>query len=152
MAVGGQKTFGKKRIAFVAVWCVFTTRPESPGPGSSDMRCIPARLAALAIALFCSAAVYAQGQGLQLPRSSPDRDKTAALPTILDADRIEGVAGKDTRAQGNAILRRGDLSIRADSLIYHEENEDVEARGNVRLQRNGDRLSGPSLTYSLRDA
>jgi LPS-assembly protein len=116
------------------------------------MRCVPVRLAALAIALFCSAAVYAQGQGLQLPRSSVDRDKTAALPTILDADRIEGIAGKDTNAQGNAILRRGDLSIRADSLMYHEENEDVEARGNVRLQRNGDSLSGPSMTYSLRDA
>jgi len=116
------------------------------------MRCVPARLAALAIALFCSAAVYAQGQGLQLRRSSGDRDKSAALPTIVDADRIEGVAGKDTKAQGNAILRWGDLSIRADSLIYHEENEDVEARGNVRLQRNGDSLSGPSLTYSLRDA
>jgi LPS-assembly protein len=108
------------------------------------MRCVPVRLAALAIALFCSAAVYAQGQGLQLPRSSGVRDKT--LPTILDADRIEGIAGKDTKAQGNAILRRGDLSIRADSLMYHEENEEVEAHGNVRLQRNGDSLSGPSLT------
>jgi LPS-assembly protein len=116
------------------------------------MRCVPARLAVLAIALFCSAAVYAQGQGLQLRRSSEDRGKTPVLPTILDADRIEGVAGKDTKAQGSAILRRGDLSIRADSLIYHEENEDVEARGNVRLQRNGDSLSGPALTYSLRDA
>src|SRR3977135_4073692 len=139
-------------MSFVADLCRFCTRPESPGPGAPDMRCIPVRLAALAIALFCSAAVYAQGQGLQLRRSPENRDKTAVLPTILDADRIEGIAGKDTRAQGNAILRRGDLSIRADSLIYHEENEDVEARGNVRLQRNGDSLSGPSLTYSLRDA
>jgi LPS-assembly protein len=116
------------------------------------MRCVPARLTALAIALFCSATVYAQGQGLQLRRAPENRDKTAVLPTILDADRIEGVAGKDTRAQGNAILRRGDLSIRANTLMYHEENEDVEARGNVRLQRNGDSLSGPALTYSLRDA
>jgi LPS-assembly protein len=116
------------------------------------MRCVPARLTALAIALFCSATVYAQGQGLQLRRAPENRDKTAVLPTILDADRIEGVAGKDTRAQGNAVLRRGDLSIRANTLMYHEENEDVEARGNVRLQRNGDSLSGPALTYSLRDA
>src|SRR5258708_8320311 len=151
MAVGGQKTFGKKRIAFVAVWCVFTTRPESPGPGSSDMRCIPARLAALAIALFCSAAVYAQGQGLQLRRSSEDRDKTADLPTILDADRIEGVAGKDTKAQGNAILRRGGLSIRADSLIYHEQNENLETHHNLRLQHIAAPLIRPSLPYSLKN-
>ncbi|HYS56843.1 MAG TPA: LptA/OstA family protein, partial [Burkholderiales bacterium] len=74
------------------------------------------------------------------------------MPIILDADRIEGVAGKDTTAQGNASLRQGGLSIRADSLTYHEGNEDVEARGNVRLQRNGDTLKGPALRYSIRDA
>src|SRR5713101_7102523 len=116
------------------------------------MSCSPARRAALALALSCSAAVYAQGQGLQLRSPSEQRSKTGALPIILDADRIEGVAGKDTTAQGNARLRRGGLSIRADSLIYHEENEDVEARGNVRFQRNGDTLSGPALRYSIRDA
>src|SRR5713101_7928236 len=111
-----------------------------------------ARRAVLAIALSCSAAVYAQGQGLQLRGSSEERSKTGALPITLEADRIEGVAGKDTNAQGNARLRRGDLSIRAESLTYHEENEDVEARGNVRLQRNGDTLSGPALRYSIKDS
>ena len=90
-----------------------------------------ARRAVLAIALSCSAAVYAQGQGLQLRGSSQERSKTGALPITLEADRIEGVAGKDTNAQGNARLRRGDLSIRADSLTYHEENEDVEALKNL---------------------
>src|SRR6266571_1981148 len=116
------------------------------------MSCSSARCAALAIALSCSAAVYAQGQGLRLRGSSEERSKTGALPITLEADRIEGVAGKDTNAQGNARLRRGDLSIRADSLTYHEENEDVEARGNVRLQRNGDTLSGPALRYSIKDS
>src|SRR5436309_10733277 len=112
------------------------------------MSCSPARRAALALALFGSAAVYAQGQGLQLRSPSEER----ALPIIVDADRIEGVAGKDTTARGNASLRRGGLSIRADSLTYHEGNEEVEASGNVRLQRNGDTLKGPALRYSIRDA
>jgi LPS-assembly protein len=116
------------------------------------MSCSPARRAALALALSCSAAVYAQGQGLQLRSPSEQRSKTGTLPIILDADRIEGVAGKATTAQGNASLRQGGLSIRADSLTYHEEDEDVEARGDVRLQRNGDTLKGPALRYSIRDA
>src|SRR6267378_3437527 len=116
------------------------------------MSCSPARRAALALALSCCAVGYAQGEGLRPQRSSGQRPKTGALPITLDADRIEGVPGKDTTAQGNASLRRGDLSIRADSLTYHEENEDVEASGNVRLQRNGDTLSGPSLRYSIRDS
>ncbi len=112
----------------------------------------PACRAVLALALSCCAAVYAQGQGLQLRSPSEQRSKTGALPIILDADRIEGVAGEDTTAQGNASLRQGNLSIRADSLTYHEANEDVEALGSVRLQRNGDTLSGPSLRYSIKDA
>ena len=116
------------------------------------MSCSAARRAALALALSCSAAVYAQGQGLRPQSSSEQRSKTRALPITLDADRIEGVAGKDTTAQGNASLRRGDLSIRADSLTYHEGDENVEARGDVRLQRNGDTLKGPALRYSIRDA
>src|SRR5258708_22191841 len=56
------------------------------------------------------------------------------------------------RSQGNATLRRGSLSIRADSLKFREQNEDVEARGNVRLEREGDVLTGPALKYRVRDA
>src|SRR5216684_3355997 len=118
------------------------------------MSCPRARLAALAIALVCSAAVQAQGQGLQPRRSSekPSRATPGALPITLDADRLEGVPGEETTAQGNATLRRGSLSIRADSLKFREQNEDVEARGNVRLEREGDVLTGPALKYQLRDA
>src|SRR6266704_788547 len=116
------------------------------------MTCSLARRAALALALSCSAAVYAQGQGLWAPSASDQRPTTGASRIIRDADRIEGVAGKDTTAQGNASLRRGDLSIRADSLTYHEGDEEVEARGDVRLRRNGDTLKGPALRYSIRDA
>src|SRR5262245_48591673 len=110
----------------------------------------PARSTALAIALACSASAWAQqGQGLKAPRyTKPDAD----APITLDADRIEGTSGRETTAEGNARLSRGDLSIRADALKYSEENEEVEAKGNVRLQRAGDTLSGPSLRYSLKDS
>jgi LPS-assembly protein len=108
-----------------------------------------ARFSALAIALLCSASAWAQGQGLKLPRERAKYDPAA--PITLDADRIEGVSGGETTAQGNANLRRDDLSIRADSLRYSEANEEVEAKGNVRLERAGDSLSGPSMRYSLKD-
>src|SRR5712692_350152 len=118
------------------------------------MSCPRARLAALAIALVCSAAVQAQGQGLQ-PRRSLDKPSGVSpdsLPVTVDADRLEGVPGEETTAQGNATLRRGTLSIRADSLKFREQKEDVEARGNVRLESEGNVLTGPALKYQLRDA
>src|SRR5882672_11256499 len=111
----------------------------------------PARCSALAFALLCCASAWAQGQGLKPtpPEKQPKPDPSA--PITLDADRIEGVSGQDTTAQGNANLRQGDLSIRADVLRYSEAKEEVEAKGNVRLQRGSDSLSGPSLRYSLKD-
>lgn len=113
------------------------------------MSCSPARFSALAFTLLCSAAAWSQqGQGLQPPRNvKPDPN----APITLDADRIEGTSGRETSAEGNARLSRGDLSIRGDSLKYSEENEEVEAKGNVRLQRGGDSMGGPSLKYSLKD-
>lgn len=74
------------------------------------------------------------------------------MPIVIDADRIEGVSGKETTAQGNATLRRGDLSVRADSLKYQEENEDVEASGNVRFESGGNVVTGPNLRYRIPDA
>ena len=112
------------------------------------MSCSRARYAVLACALFDCAVVYAQGRGLQLPRSSDDR----SLPVVIDADRIEGVSGKETTAQGNATLRKGDLSVRADSLKYQEESEEVEASGNVRFESGGNVVSGPNLRYRIPDA
>jgi len=111
-----------------------------------------ARSLALATALLCSASAWAQGQGLQLPRSRGAQATLGPSPIVLDADRIEGVPGKTTTAQGNVNLRQGGLSIHADSLRYSEETEEVEAKGNVRLERGGDVLSGPSLRYSMKDS
>jgi LPS-assembly protein len=106
-----------------------------------------ARFAVLACALFHCAAAHAQGRGLKLPPPSGE-----ALPVVIDADRIEGVSGKETTAQGNASLRRGDLSVQAESLTYREETEDVEARGNVRFESGGSVVSGPLLRYRIPDA
>ena len=82
-----------------------------------------------------------------MPRSSDD-----SLPIVIDADRIEGVSGKETTARGNATLRRGELSVQADSLKYQEEQEEVEARGNVRFKSGSNVMSGALLRYRIPDA
>jgi len=104
--------------------------------------------AALAIALSCSP--IAQAQQGRTGRTAPQSPET--LPIQLDADRIEGSPGKETSAEGNAILRRGDLSIRADSLKFRDADQSVEASGGVRLESEGSVVSGPGLRYRLKDA
>jgi len=116
-----------------------------------------ARLALLALASIASlhlcGALAQQGEGLQHRRSAqPAGADSDSLPVTLDAEHIEGVSGRETTARGRVTLRRGDLTIRAESLRYDEANEDVEAEGNVRLERNGDILSGPTLKYHMRDS
>ncbi len=107
-----------------------------------------ALFAALAIALSCSP--IAQAQQGRTGRTAPQNPET--LPIQLDADRIEGSAGKETSAEGNAILRRGALSIRADSLKFRDADESVEASGGVRLESEGSAMSGPGLRYRLKEA
>jgi len=109
-----------------------------------------ALFAALAIALFCSGAAHAQGP--ETPAGKPSAQNPESLSIQLDADRIEGTPGKETSAEGNAILRRGNMSIRADSLRFYDENQDVEARGKVRLEQEGSVVSGPALRYRIKDA
>ena len=103
--------------------------------------------AAFATALSCAALAQApQGRAVRVPAQNSD-----TLPIQLDADRIEGVPGKETSAEGNVILRRGELSIRADSLKFREADESVEASGGVRLQSEGSSMSGPGLRYRMNE-
>ncbi len=71
------------------------------------------------------------------------------LPVEVNADRIEGTTDKEVSATGKAELRQGDVTIRADELKYLNESEEVTAKGNVRIDRNGDVITGPSLRYRM---
>jgi LPS-assembly protein len=111
-----------------------------------------ALFAALAIALVHSGIAHAQGQRAGLPVGKSSAQDSESLPIQLEADRIEGTPGKETRAEGSAVLRRGKLSIRADSLKFLEEDGSVEARGGVRLESPEGTISGPRVKYRLEEA
>lgn len=112
----------------------------------------PRRLA-LAVAFFLCAAARAQQPGLKLERpvAGPARVDESSLPVFISADRLEGVSGQESIAEGNAELRRGSTAIFGEWLKYDERTEDVEARGAVRIERAGDVISGPSLKYNVKD-
>jgi LPS-assembly protein len=112
------------------------------------------RPAALATALCLSHATAfypAISRGADTPAATPAVSPNAGgglrLPSYVTADRIEGTTEKDVTASGNAEIRRGKVLIGADWLHYDSDTEEVRARGNVRIERDGDVIRGPSLRY-----
>ena len=71
------------------------------------------------------------------------------LPTFVEGGRITGRTDLDTTIEGDAMLRRGDLVIRADRIDYYQPNDLARARGNVRINRAGDRFEGPSVELKV---
>jgi LPS-assembly protein len=104
---------------------------------------------AAGLALFFCAAV-AQGQEPRL-RPPAGRPAGASAPVVITADRMEGYANKETSASGNAELRQDNVSIHAERLLYLYAADEVQAGGGVRLERDGDRMSGTGLRLRVHD-
>ena len=109
------------------------------------------RFASACALFFC--AVLAQGQQPQLkpPVAGKASVAGAQLPVTISADKLEGFANQETTALGNAELQQGDISIHADRLTYFYATDEVQASGNVRVMRAGDRLSGTGLRLRVKD-
>lgn len=90
-----------------------------------------------------------------LLKSSPllqeriDPAARSALPTFVFGDRLFGRPDLETVIEGNAMLRRGDLVIKADRLEYDQSSNLAKARGNVLINRAGNVYEGPLLELQL---
>lgn len=109
-----------------------------------------APVAAAVIGGLTACPVWAQAEGLVLRPSlrleeslPPEAQKGAAAH--VSGQRIQGQTGSVTTVEGDAELRRHDLVIRADRLSYDERSGEATAEGNVLINKNGDRFTGPSL-------
>jgi LPS-assembly protein len=71
------------------------------------------------------------------------------LPTFISGDTLSGRPELETVIDGNAELRRGGSSIRADWLQYDQPSDVVKARGNVRVNSAGNLYNGPELEIKL---
>lgn len=70
-------------------------------------------------------------------------------PTFVYGDRVSGRPDIETVIDGNAEMRRGATSIRADRIEYYQPEDQVKSRGNVRINRAGNRFEGPELDIKL---
>ena len=100
-----------------------------------------------------------QANGLPEPRLKPSpllvplpRDNHDPLPTFISANRVSGKTDVESVAAGNVELRRFGKVLTTDHLTYWENDDEVEALGNVRLTMDQDHISGPKLRLRLKDS
>jgi LPS-assembly protein len=82
-----------------------------------------------------------------LPPSAADAARD--LPIFVEADRLQGEAGRYIQGQGNVSLRRRGEAVFADLLRYSFTANDVSASGNVRFERLGDVVTGDEAYYDM---
>ncbi len=80
----------------------------------------------------------------EIPRANRD-----TRPTFLTGERVTARPDLETVVDGDAMLRRGDMVIRADRLEYTDPEDRVRATGNVRINRTGDVYEGPLLELKV---
>lgn len=119
---------------------------------AAPQRMSGARLGVL-ITLLQSALVNAQAltnDSLQLQfspllRDQMDAQTRSSLPSFMTGDHIGGRPDLETVVVGNAMLRKGDMVIKADHLEYNQPTDQAKARGNVHVNRAGNVYEGPLL-------
>ena len=73
----------------------------------------------------------------------------AQAPMFLQGNRISGRPDLETVIEGDAVLRKPDITIRADRLEYDQPTDQARATGNVRINRGGNVYSGPEMELKI---
>ena len=111
------------------------------------------------ILALCLAAAFAEARAdadlllalkpaSQISKSSP-KDQPPPGPTHLEADRLEGHEDKEVVAEGKVIMRNLRERLEADWLRYDKPEDLAQARGNVVVTRDRDRIEGTTLKLKL---
>jgi len=73
----------------------------------------------------------------------------SSLPTFVSGQRITGRPNQETVIEGDAILRKGDIVIKADRLEYDQPTDLAKATGHVLINRAGNVYEGPLLELRM---
>ena len=92
--------------------------------------------------------------GLKLQRSliGAPPTSTPGLPVFVIANKLSGTTDVEVVAEGDVELRKGNTSVLTDWGRHDKALDEITARGNVRMLRAGDLMTGTSLRYRLEDA
>ena len=71
------------------------------------------------------------------------------MPTFLQSDQVSGQTDLQTLLDGQVVLRRGDILLKADQVEYDQVRDVAKARGNVYINQTGNVYQGPALDIQL---
>ena len=70
-------------------------------------------------------------------------------PRIISADSVDAVSQKNVSAVGSVSLKQGNMALSAERLDYDEDTDTALAPGKVRLDRDGDVVTGRDLELKV---
>lgn len=71
------------------------------------------------------------------------------VPSFVSGERMQGQTDGLVVIEGDAELRRHGTVIKADRLEFDQRSNDARAKGNVLINRSGNRFEGPELQLNL---
>ncbi len=77
------------------------------------------------------------------------REQREGAPTFLRSDSLTMRPDQDMVLEGQVQLRRAGTMIRADRLEYDQARDLARARGNVRINQDGNVFEGPALDLKI---
>lgn len=128
---------------------------HDPKPTALALCLTPRPVALVAWALLHGTGAFAQDTtALRLTSSSTLQERLpesvrASLPTYLEGETLSGRPDLDATLTGQAVLRKGEMVIKADQLEYDQSTDLAKARGNVRINRAGNVYEGPLMELKI---
>ena len=117
---------------------------------------LTARRAARAILLGAThaataAVVVAVLPGLALAQAKvkPVRIDDPNAPANLEAEQMTGRPDREIIMDRDVEITRGATKVNADHATYHVVEDEIEANGNIRMQRFGDRYTGEDMKLKM---
>jgi LPS-assembly protein len=128
-------------------WCTLSLAPVALALTTASGQAVAQMASAAPAAAALAPGIELQSSPTLAP--VPTGDASRKLPITLKANSLRGRPDLETIAEGDAVLRRGDVMIRADLLSYDHVEDLALARGQVKISQSGNRYSGPELQIKV---
>jgi lipopolysaccharide assembly outer membrane protein LptD (OstA) len=103
--------------------------------------------------LLCFVRPAYAGEGLPDLRTAQNppamADTSQEGTAVIEADSVVGKTEDQIEASGDATVRQGGESIRADRLLFKKSSHEIDAQGAVILEQDGNTMSGPHLQFNM---